>query len=48
MNDWIWEPKPTVDDAEAAVLAVAAGDWDERATARWLRRQLQPLATEAG
>ena len=48
INDWTWEPKPTVDDAEAAVLAVAAGDWDEYATATWLRRHLQPLAAPTG
>ena len=25
INNWTWDPKPTVDQAEAAVLAVAAG-----------------------
>ena len=40
MNGWVWDPKPTVDDAETAVLSVAAGEWDETATATWLRRHL--------
>ena len=43
INDWSWDPKPTVDQAEAAVLAVAAGEWDEAATAAWLRHHLRPL-----
>jgi hypothetical protein len=33
LNGWNWDPRPSVDDAEAAVLAVAGGDWDEAATA---------------
>jgi death on curing protein len=44
INDWTWDPKPSVDDAEAAVLAVAAGDWDEVATASWLGNYLRPLS----
>lgn len=43
INNWTWEPRPTVDDAEAAVLAVAAGQWDETAAATWLRERLTPL-----
>ena len=42
INAWRWEPKPSVDDAEAAVLAIAAGDWDETSAANWLRGHLQP------
>ncbi len=42
MNDWTWQPLPSVDDAEDAVLAVAAGDWDEARTAAWLREHLRP------
>ncbi len=35
-NDWTWTPKPDIDDAEAAMLAIAAGEWDEADTAcRW-------------
>jgi death-on-curing protein len=37
INDWSWTRSPTVDDAEHAVLAVAAGDWDEKTMAAWLR-----------
>jgi death-on-curing protein len=40
MNGWEWRPMPTVDDAEQAVLAVAAGEWDEERTAAWLRGHL--------
>jgi len=28
---------------KAAVLAVAGGEWDEAATAEWLRTQLRPV-----
>jgi death-on-curing protein len=41
INGWQFDPYPSVDAAEAAVLAIAAGDWDETATARWLRPQIQ-------
>jgi death-on-curing protein len=41
INAWTWDPYPSVDDAEAAVLAVASGDWDEAATADWLRSHLR-------
>ena len=37
-----WEPKPTIDEAERAVLAIAAGDWHEDDAARWLRQHLVP------
>lgn len=40
LNGWTWTDFPTVDDAEAAVLAVASGDWDEAAMAAWLRSKL--------
>lgn len=43
INNWTWAPRPTIDDAEAAVLAVAAGEWDETTTATWLREHLTPL-----
>jgi death-on-curing protein len=29
INDWTWQPYP-VDEAERAVLAIAAGEWDHR------------------
>jgi prophage maintenance system killer protein len=41
INAWTWDPQPSIDDAEAAVLAVASGDWDEAATAEWLRSHLR-------
>mgnify|MGYP000883079307 CR=1 FL=1 len=37
LNGWDWSTRPTVDDAEAAVVAVASGAWDEGAAADWLR-----------
>lgn len=40
INGWSWTTSPTVDDAEHAVLAVAAGDWDEKAMATWLRTRI--------
>jgi death-on-curing protein len=43
VNGWKFDPYPSVDDAEAAVLAIAAGDWDETTTAKWLRPILHHL-----
>lgn len=40
LNRWTWTQPPEVDEAHAAVVAVAAGDWDERALAAWLRPRL--------
>lgn len=40
MNGWTWSPRPSIDDAAATVLAIAAGELDEPATADWLRRHL--------
>lgn len=42
INGWEWRAKPNIDEAEAAVLAIAAGEWDEAATANWLQQYLQP------
>ena len=44
LNGWHWSPRPKIDDAEAAVVAIAAGEWDEQATAEWLRRHLVDTA----
>jgi death on curing protein len=44
INDWSWTSYPMVDDAEQAVLAIAAGDWDEAQFAEWLRRYVGPTA----
>jgi len=47
INNWTWDPKPSVDDAEAAILADAAGEWDEAASATSLREHLrQPAPTD--
>ncbi len=42
LNRWTMDPYPSVDEAEAAVLAIASGAWDEDATANWLRPILRP------
>lgn len=42
INEWSWDPKPSIDEAEQAVLAIAGGAWDEAATAAWLRSHLAP------
>jgi hypothetical protein len=44
INAWTWRTKPTVDDSEKAVLAVAAGAWNESDAAAWLRGYLEPSA----
>jgi death on curing protein len=41
MNGRTLDPYPSVDQSEAAVVAIAAGDWDEPATAAWLRPLLR-------
>jgi death-on-curing protein len=41
-NDWTWHTTPTVDDAEQAVLAIAAGTWSQDDVAVWLQRYLAP------
>jgi death on curing protein len=42
MNGWSWDPMPSVDDAERAMLAIASGEWDQAEVAAWLRDQLVP------
>lgn len=42
INDWTWHTTPTIDDAEQAVLAIAAGTWNQDDTSTWLRRHLAP------
>jgi len=40
-NDGRWDPDPPdVDDAEAAMIAVAAGAVDEAWMSEWLRRRV--------
>jgi death on curing protein len=41
VNGWSWAPYPSVDEAQKAVLAIAASEWDEDRTALWLRHCLQ-------
>lgn len=45
INDWTWNTMPTVDDAERAVLAIAAGTWNQEDASTWLRRHLAPTPT---
>ena len=45
INGWQWEPYPTVDEAETAVLAVASGEWSHDETTEWLDRHLQKVGT---
>ena len=47
INERRWEPKPSIDDAEAAVVAIAAGEWDETRAAEWLRTYLRPSTSPA-
>ena len=47
INERRWEPKPSIDDAEAAVVAIAAGEWDEIRAAEWLRTYLRPSTSPA-
>lgn len=42
LNDWTWVSRPSIAEAEAAVVAIAGGGWDEGTTADWLRRYIAP------
>ena len=42
LNAWGGDPYPLVDEAAAAVLALAGGDWQEEDVAAWLRQYLRP------
>ncbi len=44
INDWIWQPYPSVDEAERAVLAIAAGEWDHERIRAWLAAHLKPAS----
>ena len=46
INGWSWDPTPSVDDAEKAMLAIAAGDWGHEEAAAWLRDHLMPPTAE--
>lgn len=45
INDWTWSTTPSIDDAERAVLAIAAGTWNQDDASTWLRRHLAPTPT---
>ena len=45
LNDWHWTTRPSVDDAETAMLAIANSDRNEQDTATWLRQHLAPRDT---
>lgn len=42
VNGWLWRTQPDIDEAEAVVLAIAAGELDEAGAAAWLRQFLSP------
>lgn len=42
INGWSWNPTPSVDDAEKAMLAIASGDWAQDEVATWLGDHLAP------
>ena len=44
INDWTWQPYPSVDEAERAVLAIAAGEWDHERISAWLNAHLRPAS----
>ena len=46
MNGWLWNPYPSTDDAEQAVLSVASEEWNEERTAEWLQTYLIRSAEE--
>jgi death on curing protein len=53
ITEWTWQPYATVDEAERAVLEIAAGDWDHariaagRAPRADLRRSVRPRPPQA-
>ncbi|MFI5045458.1 MAG: type II toxin-antitoxin system death-on-curing family toxin [Acidimicrobiia bacterium] len=42
INGWVWSVRPSVDEAERAVVAIAAGEWDEDRAAEWLGERVVP------
>jgi death-on-curing protein len=46
INEWSWQPTPSIDDAEQAVLAIASGDWDQDDMTTWLRRYLSTMGND--
>jgi death-on-curing protein len=48
LNDWVWSDRPSIDEAEAAVLAVASGKWGDTEMADWLRTRVTPADPSGG
>lgn len=46
INGWQFNAQPSIGEAEAAVLAVAAGEWGEAEMAVWLAHYLERLPTQ--
>jgi death-on-curing protein len=46
LNGWEWVVRPSIDEAEQAVLAIASGGWDETRVAQWIRPKIEPSAGE--
>lgn len=44
INDWTWQQYPSVDEAERAMLAIAAGEWDHERISAWLKAHLKPAS----
>jgi death-on-curing protein len=42
INGWRWVSTPSIDEAENAVVAIAAGEWDEARAATWLGGHIEP------
>ena len=42
INGWSWSERPSVDEAEQVVLAIASGEWDEERVTEWLDEYLVP------
>ena len=41
INGWSWSDRPSIDEAEHVVLAIAAGERDEARTTAWLDEHLE-------
>jgi death on curing protein len=48
LNAWRWIATLSIDDAEQYVLAIAAGNTNEKAAAEWLRDRIEPNPEGAG
>lgn len=50
INGWSWAERPSVNEAESVVLAIAAGEWDNGRMAAWLREKLvhEPAPRDSG